>query len=285
MILLSELFLKLNILILLFCVWLVNGQTRASPLKVPDCEIGPLQLSNFVFFKFHGGRGADTIVEICAIVKDKQPIAVNFSFHVHDSYITSNYTRCGDPVFDKMDAVEFYITPVRTRKNEKSMSLGNHSSYLQVDINPYAALWAGYIQNTCNHCKCVQWRSEHEIMCNDSGIIDYSTQIIRKGTFWEANLVIDLNFIHSKTINRALQDGDLYQVDFFRIDRTKDQMDNEKVHYSGWKLNEALEKPCFHDPSAFGYVVISGGRKSIEVKVYFQFTVLIAMYRISLFIT
>ena len=193
---------------------------------------------NPVFKHATNGQSADFATNVSLSYSEKY-LSIRFEC-LQDNFVKqNNMTEHNAPLYNQ-EVFEVFISP------------GNDDSkkYLEIEINPNNALWAGKINNPSlgSATQSLEGMIDHA----DTGII-HSISVSENS--WKGTLEIPWSLIGED------KDGK-YRLNFYRIRANQSHenpdwtCDAETCDFVCWSPTMSGDSPAFHRPKQFGYMEI-----------------------------
>lgn len=156
---------------------------------------------------------------------------IYFAFKCNDDYVKATKTAYNDKVYEE-DVVEVFIDDNRDMK-----------TYIEVEANPFNTVLHYSIKNNLKGCFISFARTEKKIIS--------AVSIEETTNEWTTEIAVPLSeFITAE--NYPPKPGDKWLVNFYRIDRGQDGVDE----YSSWGTTGKIN---FHMPETFGELIFTQG--------------------------
>jgi hypothetical protein len=206
--------------------------------KINLKKSGEAVLLDPVFKSATNGQLANFKTNVSVSYSEKY-LRINFEC-LEDDFVNQNtMTKHNDPLYNQ-EVFEVFISPGKE----------DSKSYLEIEINPKNALWAGKISNPSlgTEIQSLEAMIEHK----DTGI-NHSISVFK--TSWKGNLDIPWSLIGTDT------NGD-YRVNFYRIRANQSHenlnwiCDAKTCDFVCWRPTMSGTSPAFHRPKQFGYLII-----------------------------
>lgn len=237
-------------------------------LDVPACSTGEAYLRNWNII---GNESVHPVQQTRGTVCwDNHGLFITSS--ADDSSVCSPYTSCGDETFVDADVIEVFVAPTKAATDAPAI-------YLELDVSPTGALWAGAINDTRGTAPYCTLSGRY---CDNhfgpfspcfgastfvpigltAGVCNVTAEDSRPSG-WNVNFSIpwatfDTFFQPSKLPNGSLVPWNTWRLNLYRTDVNAptslqhDTLCGDETEQSSW----AHVEDHFHDPPKFGYMFL-----------------------------
>ncbi|KYR02957.1 hypothetical protein DLAC_00440 [Tieghemostelium lacteum] len=230
--------LSINVFLVFVIVTFAQPSVNVYPCQYGDYGINfsnTTHLSNFRLVDNSTVASEQTFASVCYDEEYLNIQTTNF-----DDNIYSPFTDCNDDLY-KADAFEVFL----------AYGSNQPEFYLEIELSPMGVLFVSKIYNPGDACSTI---SGTLIDCGQSGII-YNATVYDQFNTWVGTLRIPLELIYQTSSSSSSEGSSqpltpsTLRFNMFRIDVPL----NSPMQFACWNPTDA-NPPCFHIPSAFGYM-------------------------------
>jgi hypothetical protein len=174
-----------------------------------------------------------------SVQSDEEYLRITFNCLKDDFVEQNNMTVHNDPLYNQ-EVFEVFISP------------GNEDSkrYLEIEINPNNALWAGTINNPSlgDETQTLEAMIAHQ----NTGILH---ETAKSSNSWNGKLSIPWKLIGKDSKGK-------YRINFYRIRSNQSHADAnwvcdaETCDFVCWNSTLSGQSPAFHRPKKFGFLTV-----------------------------